>query len=375
MPPDFRIGEGGLLHRVERAAHLTSLRRQILSVVAATWLPLVVMGAVTKLVAGREPPLLGELAVHVRLLVAAPVFLFLDREFPLLCRSALDDLVAGAFVSPDEQSRFERLVRRATRVADSSAAELLLAALAVALGLLGALGLVPLGGLARATPITPVQGWYALVGWPVFQFLLWRSLWRWAIWAAILVGLSRLRLRIVPTHPDRHGGLGFLTVPSNRYCALLLFALSSVLCAEWGTKLTFTSPTSFEPWVLAVVAGGALVSFGPLLVFLPQLDRARLAGLTRCGLAATEYGRRFERHWPANGEVSLFGDGSPVALAQVGAVYRDTVDRMRPLLVETRGAVALLVATLLPVVPVMLAHVPREDWSILLNLITGGRVP
>jgi hypothetical protein len=48
---------------------------------------------------------------------------------------------------------------------------------------------------------------------------------------------------------------------------------------------------------------------------------------------------------------------------------------MRPVLVDTRGLVVLLVATLLPVVPLMLAHVPREDWSILLKMLTGGRLP
>jgi hypothetical protein len=373
--PEFRIGEGGLLHRVERVAHLTSLRRQIITVVAATWLPLLVVGAVTELVTDREAPLLRDLAVHVRFLVATPVFLILDHVFPRSCRNALNELVASSFVAPEAEPRFEQLIRRATRVADSSAAELLLAALAMALGLLGAAGLVPLGGLGRGTPLTAVQLWYALIGWPMFQFLLWRSLWRWAIWAAILYGLSRLRLRLVPTHPDRHGGLGFLTLPSNRYCALLLFALSSVLCAEWGTKLAFSSAVSFEPLLFAFVAAGALLSFGPLLLFVPQLDRARLAGLTQCGIAASEYGRRFERHGLSRGEVSLLGEGSPVALAQMGVVFRENVDRMRPVLVDTRGLVVLLVATLLPVVPLMLAHVPREDWSILLKMLTGGRLP
>ena len=32
----------------------------------------------------------------------------------------------------------------------------------------------------------------------------------------------------------------------------------------------------------------------------------------------------------------------------------------------------LLAATLLPVVPVMLLHVPGEDWRALASLLTGG---
>jgi hypothetical protein len=356
--PEFRIGEGGLLHRVERVAHLTSLRRQIITVVAATWLPLLVVGAVTELVTDREAPLLRDLAVHVRFLVATPVFLILDHVFPRSCRNALNELVASSFVAPEAEPRFEQLIRRASRVADSSA-ELLLAALAMALGLLGAAGLVPLGGLGRGTPLTAVQLWYALIGWPMFQFLLWRSLWRWAIWAAILYGLSRLRLRLVPTHPDRHGGLGFLTLPSNRYCALLLFALSSVLCAEWGTKLAFSS---------AVASSRSSSRSSP---------PARSSRSDRCSCScrsSTERGSRASRN-VASRRASMGGGSSGTGCREARSRCWANVDRMRPVLVDTRGLVVLLVATLLPVVPLMLAHVPREDWSILLKMLTGGRLP
>lgn len=359
---------------MEQAAHLTGVRRQIVAAVSLAWLPLLVLGSVAELRSGQLEPVIRNLSVHVRLLIATPVFLVLDHMFSRSCRAALSELVVESFVPPDAERRFERLVRITTRVADSAVPEVVLGAAAAATGLLATFGIVPLGGLARSAPATAAQLWYALVGWPVFQFLLWRSLWRWAVWAAILVGLSRLRLVLVPTHPDRRGGLSFLSQPSIGYCALLLFALSSVLCAEWGSRLTFESLKSFEPLVLAFAVAGTLIAFGPLLLFVPQLERARLAGLTRCGGAATEYGRRFERHGLRPGDAAPSEDGSPVGLALAGDVFRKSVDPMLPILFDARGVVVLLVATLLPVLPVMLVHVPREDWSILLNVVTGGRI-
>ena len=52
--------------------------------------------------------------------------------------------------------------------------------------------------------------WHALVSVPIFQFLLVRWYFRMFIWARFLWQVSRIELRLVPTHPDRVGGLGFL---------------------------------------------------------------------------------------------------------------------------------------------------------------------
>jgi len=52
--------------------------------------------------------------------------------------------------------------------------------------------------------------WYWMVCMTVFCFLLLRWLWRLGMWGFFLWRLSRLDLRLVPTHPDRAGGLGSL---------------------------------------------------------------------------------------------------------------------------------------------------------------------
>ena len=62
--------------------------------------------------------------------------------------------------------------------------------------------------------------WYGYVSLPLFQFLLIRWYFRLFIWTRFLWQVSRLDLRLVPTHPDRVGGLGFLPTrctPSRRW--------------------------------------------------------------------------------------------------------------------------------------------------------------
>ncbi|MDQ3363809.1 MAG: hypothetical protein M3680_00050 [Myxococcota bacterium] len=100
----------------------------------------------------------------------------------------------------------------------------------------------------------------------MFEFLLFRSLWRWAIWVRVLGGLARIDLD--PMHPDRRGGIAFLRLPSIGYCAMLLFTVASVLCAEWHDLAFFgVTLVSFAPLLVLFAAVGTLVAFGPLLLF------------------------------------------------------------------------------------------------------------
>ncbi len=52
--------------------------------------------------------------------------------------------------------------------------------------------------------------WYGYVSLPFFQFLLCRWYFRLFIWMRFLWQVSRIELNLIPTHPDRVGGLGFL---------------------------------------------------------------------------------------------------------------------------------------------------------------------
>jgi hypothetical protein len=59
-------------------------------------------------------------------------------------------------------------------------------------------------------------GWYTvLVSAPIVQFLLGLSLWKWLLWAIFAFKLSQRNLQLVPTHADKRGGLGFLSLPQR----------------------------------------------------------------------------------------------------------------------------------------------------------------
>src|SRR6185436_519355 len=64
--------------------------------------------------------------------------------------------------------------------------------------------------------------WLGCVSLPLFQFLLLRWYFRLFIWARFLWQVSRIELNLMPLHPDRCGGLGFLSSVSYAFSPVLL---------------------------------------------------------------------------------------------------------------------------------------------------------
>jgi hypothetical protein len=117
-----------------------------------------------------------------------------------------------------------------------------------------------------------LTGWYALlVSAPILQFLVGLTLWKWLLWTVFAFRLSKFNLRVVPTHPDENGGLGFLGMTPLAF-APLAFATTIVIGATFrhqildeGARLNhFLLPAI----VVAVIF--ALMALGPLAFFVPR---------------------------------------------------------------------------------------------------------
>jgi hypothetical protein len=129
-------------------------------------------------------------------------------------------------------------------------------------------------------------GWYAvLISTSIFQFLLGLSIWRWALWTFFAFRLSTRDLKLVPTHPDEHGGLGFLGLTVAAF-APITFALSTVIGATWRQDILHGGANlmSFRFPALAWVVVVAFVALGPLVFFVPRLAALRREGILEYGI-------------------------------------------------------------------------------------------
>jgi hypothetical protein len=222
----------------------------------------------------------------------------------------------------------------------------------------------------------PVRVWYGLVSLPVFLFVAWRSLFQWALWTRVLIGLSRVSLRLLPSHADRRGGIAFLKGPSIAYGVVLLLGVSCALCAGWGSQILLYGAelATLRPLLVAFVLIGIVIAFAPLLFFMPLLAATRRRGLEEFGGLVSDYSRQLERRWAGRrSRPDLLESPSFSGFIDLSTSYRENVEGMQVLLFSLRDAIVLSVVSVLPALPILFTQLPvREVLQRLVGLFAGG---
>jgi hypothetical protein len=219
----------------------------------------------------------------------------------------------------------------------------------------------PTGG---GSSLTLAGAWYGYVSLPIFQFLLVRWYFRLFIWARLLWQVSRIRLNLVPTHPDRVGGLGFLAATAHAFIPILM-AHGALLAGQLANQIFYLGAklTQFRLEVLLLVIFMVFLVVGPLLAFSPQLASTRRTGLREYGTLAQRYVREFDAKW-VHGDVQaddpLLGTGDIQSLADLGNSF-EVVRSMRIIPVTKEAMFQLAAATVAPLVPLVLTLMPLEE--------------
>jgi len=206
--------------------------------------------------------------------------------------------------------------------------------------------------------------WYGYVSLPVFQFLLCRWYFRLFIWARFLWQVSRIELSLIPTHPDRVGGLGFLS--NTVYAFALLAAAHGVLLAgAFANRIFFVGAqlTQFNAEIGVTVVFLLCAILGPLLVFAPQLAKAKREGLREYGTLAARYVRQFDSKWLRGGapaDERFLGSSDIQSLSDLGNSH-ELVRTMRLAPITKETILQLAAAALLPIAPLLLTMMPLEE--------------
>jgi hypothetical protein len=339
--------------------------RQSLALVALTWVPLVALAIAQRLATGRWDEVVVDVGVHARLLVTVPLLLVAEEAMHGLSQRCIDRFVQNDF-APGGLGGVRRVATRGARLRDSWLAEAGLAVAALAVGQAALWGRTsPLGFVAshHATGGPSfAQLWWSIVALPIAQFLVFRSLWRWAAWAVVLWGLASLDVRPVALHPDRRGGLGFLAEPALGF-AIVVLAMDSSVAGAWGEQMIFDrSPLQSHAVPLAGIAVACLiVTLGPLFVFTRCLWRSRFAAIREYDRLALTYARSFHRKWIEGGDTEgLLGSSDIQSMADL-ANSLAIVRGMRIVPFGLYEVTVLAVAIGLPVVPLLLAAVPLHE--------------
>lgn len=381
QPPEFSLVLGGPLYQLFRRSRMCDhgmqlMRRRIMVLVLIAWAPLLVLSLLEGHLWGVKGdggplPFLRDLEMQVRLLLALPLLVIAEMVVHQRLMPLVKQFVQRGLVSEDDLPKFNAAVTSASRLRNSLAAELAMLAVVYIVGV----GLVwrtvaleapmwygvHVSGLLRPS----IAGWWVgLVSLPIFQFLLLRWYFRLFIWARFLWQVSRLDLRLMPTHPDRCGGLGFLAQVSEAFAPLLL-AQGCMLAGLLANRIFYAGAvlTQFKAEFVGLVGFMLLVVVAPLLVFTPKLAAAKRDGLLRYGHFAQTYARDFDRKWltgrpPA--DETLIGSADIQSLADLGNSF-EVVKQMKPVPFSIQTVLQLAVISLLPVLPLTLTMMSLEQ--------------
>ena len=387
-PRPFSLVQGGLFHRFQRLLHLVRDEPpdpavRIWGSVVVTFLPLVVLAAIQDVLIGPRVtlPLLLDLTVYARFLIAVPLLLATERTIDGRLAMAVRQFRTSELVPAPALADLEAAIARLERARDSLVPESLLLVGAFVLGWVNnhaILGL-PVSSWRAITPgiaagTTLAGGWLDFVSQPFFNFLVYRWLWRIALWSMFLWRVSRLDLSLVPTHPDGAAGLGFLGGVHAVFGAFLA-PVSATLAAKGVLWVQYGEGTleSFRNAGIAYIVIALAITLGPLLVFMPKLIVTKRRGLLEYSGLALEYTRRFDQKWLREARAAdqpLLGSGDIQSLADMANSF-SVVKTMRIVPSSTRNAVPLVLALTLPMVPFLAAIIPLQQiLKLLLQLVT-----
>jgi hypothetical protein len=383
---DFSLVLGGPLFQLLIRAHLSDdtlllARQRIILISLLVWLPLLLLSTLEGQLLGGSAtvPFLLDVEVHVRFLVVLPLLIAAELVVHRRMRSVVKLFLERHLIPASAMPRFNAAIASAFRLRNSVSAELLLIAFVYLVGVL----IVWRQYLALDTATwyaTPsVDGsqlsfagiWFGYVSLPIFQFLLCRWYFRLFIWARFLWQVSRIELSLVPAHPDRLGGLGFLSNTAHAF-ALLAVAHGALLAGHLAGRIFYLGATltDFKVEIAVTVIFLLCLVFGPLLVFAPQLAQAKRTGRSEFGTLAERYVREFDSKWLRGGapaDEPFVGSADIQSLADLGNSY-EVVRSMRLAPVTKDAVLQLVVATLVPIVPLALTMMPLEE---LLKMLVG----
>lgn len=205
--------------------------------------------------------------------------------------------------------------------------------------------------------------WYVYLAKPLIRFLWLRWLYRYIVWIIFLVRLSRLKLKTMPAHPDRHAGLLVISVGHSRFAALA-FTFGLQVCGVLGQRVLAEGKTlfSFQTEVFGVLGIVILLFLTPLLAFTGKLLNAQRAGLFEYGSLADEYVCKFHSKWIKNdySHEEVLGTSDIQSLADLSNSY-SIVREMKTCMVGKDNIFLFILATFLPMSPLILTVYPFDE--------------
>ncbi len=367
--PDISLIRGGPFYRIQQATGLIrddrwNLGRRVTFAIAVGWVPLFLMRALFN--PSGLLPLLRDYRMSARMLIAVPVLLAGQVLMETRFRMILRHIYNANLLDDHGLASMEKIIAGLARLRDSMLPELvilLVVAIRTFVSFKEQLAGDPWMSYETTTGFhLTLSGWYAVViSATIFQFLMWLYVWKWLLWTYFAFKLSKLNLRLIPTHPDENGGLGFLGMTPMAF-APAAFAVTCVLGSVWRYDILHRGAhlMDFRGVGIVLVVVVLLIAIAPLAFFVPRLMAVRRKGILDYAIIGQMHSVGFHERWILNRaghEADLISAPEVSTLCDYGQAY-DRIEKLNPFPTDKGALIALALSMVLPSLPVILAEVP-----------------
>jgi len=353
------------------ATGLGTARRTIFFTLFA-WLPLAIWAwqAGRALPGAPGEPLLQHFGVQARCLLAIPI-LILAQAFAHKTTTRLIPWFERSGVVPEtRRSQFQDVVHGVQRLRSATLPWVVILGLVVAWT---AVGPVARKGEDLSWAMQDAAGpqhlgfggwWFLYVARPIYIVLLLGWLWRLVLLTLLFRRTSKLGLDLVPTHPDRTGGLGFV----ERFAVMfapVAFVLSAVLASNWAHQVLYhgISVQSLRTPAAIFVVVTLLLFLAPLLVFVGPLTAAKKRAELEYGALVGRHGDLVRKRWILREPIK---DASLLEAPEIGPVA-DTISlfqavkNMKPMPIGKPSLLVIGLPAVLPLLAVFAIKIPITE--------------
>ncbi len=378
-----RIGIGG-----RRPRHLLD---RILILICITWVPMAVMSLFT------DPPpgpvttaqiFFFDFAAYTQFFLGIPLFIIAERIIAENMLAAARDFADSGVVSAGDRPRLAAIEQEVAVKRRRVLPDIICFAIAFVLALMtigpelfwhaDAMATWHVDKIGDMRRLTPAGAWEMLVALPIQIYWWVRWIWKIGLWYWYLSKVSQFRLVLVASHPDRTGGIGFLSEVQAKFAIVILaFAISNIVSTIAYKLAIEHAPINLPPvWgpVLGFVIGAPLLFLSPLLLFTKQLGRTKKRALAQFREKAMQSALNVERQWL---DLSRPEDEREAAarneLSQLNLLsgFYEKIHGMRVIPFDLRSAAQLTGSAVGPMIPLLpyFFELP-EPWQQILEALT-----
>ena len=382
---NFSIIKGGLMERgliflrIVRPNDPRNTNRKIIFFVLITWLPLLIMTLISGLfwTDRVQIPFLYDFPVHIRFLIAIPMLLMAEVITDERVKLVINQFGKAGLLHEEGKPVFEKAKLKADSMVESLWAEAFMLIFIVAN--ISFRWVTHEGNTVTSWQIPDVNielapshaaWWFLTVSIPIFQFIILRWMWRWFIWFRLHLMISKAKLNLTPTHPDKAGGIGFLGEPPAPF-SMVTIAFGIVISSIIASKMIFfNEPISKYYYLIGIfIFICILINIIPLLIYFKPLRMTRIKGTFAYSALIQKHHLEFTEKWfkSATNEELLIGNPDISSMCDFTPVY-DSIENMHPFPFDFKIMLATILASVIPLLPLVLLMMPITE---LLKVLVG----